>query len=149
MQEKSLIAKEIEFIVVSRRIKLLGTAIGVGIIIVYILGLYVSGNNINEKLEILNPISLIIALFICSIGLVIKNLILKKVNTQNFADTYFNAHIIPFALYDFGGLFCVTTNLFVNENLIYATIGVILSSSFIFLSFPKKDHFQKLFHISV
>ena len=71
-------------------------------------------------------------------------MLLKKVNLSNFESTFFNAYIFPYAVLDFGALFCISTNLFVNENIIYATSGAMLSVITMFLFFPKEEYFENL-----
>ena len=58
--------------------------------------------------------------------------------------SYFNAHLVPFAMCDLGGLFCITTNLFVNQNIMYATTGLVVSLAFLIINFPKFNDYEKL-----
>ncbi|MDQ3194331.1 MAG: hypothetical protein M3P82_04940 [Bacteroidota bacterium] len=136
--------KQISFIVVVRRIKTLGIAITVGIIAIYLLGLIVAKNNTNENFEMINLLALMIVVITVPMALFIRKTMLKKVNMQNFQTTYFNAHIIPFAIIDFAALFCITTNLFVNENILYASIGLAISVAGMIICFPKEEDFEKL-----
>ncbi len=71
-------------------------------------------------------------------------MILKKVTLSGILTAYFNAHIIPFAVLDFGALFCITTNLFVNGNILYASIGVVVSVAAMILNFPREEDFEKI-----
>ena len=129
---------QIQFYYVSKRIRILTIAIMVGLFVVFGMGLFVSGTNIHPEYETISLVSLIICVLICLPSKTIKNKFLKKVNQKNFLNAYFNAAIIPLGLCDFAGLFCVTTNLFVNQNLYYAAAGLIISTAFIFLSSPNQ-----------
>lgn len=144
MAKDSLMAKQIEFIVVSRRIRLLGITISIGIFVIYLAGLFVANTNIKENFEIVNISTLLLLVFIFFVTLALKKAMLKKVNLSNFSNTYFNAHVIPYAVLDFGALFCLTTNLFVNGNILYATIALIISLLGMFMNFPNEDYFENL-----
>jgi hypothetical protein len=144
MAKDSLMAKQIEFIVVSRRIRLLGITISVGIFVIYLAGLFVANTNVKENFEIVNISTLFLLVLIFFITFALKKAMLKKVNLSNFSNTYFNAHVIPYAVLDFGALFCLTTNLFVNGNILYATIALIISLLGMFMNFPNEDYFENL-----
>ena len=64
MAKDSLMAKQIEFIVVSRRIRLLGITITTGIILIYLAGLFVANNNVKENFEIVNVSTIILLVII-------------------------------------------------------------------------------------
>jgi hypothetical protein len=144
MAKNGVLVREIDILLIARRIRFLGIAIFVGIFLIYILGLFVSGSYINKDLGIFNLMSLIVVAVLCFPTFFIKRIFLKKVNSKNFMKSYFNAHLIPFAMCDLGGLFCITTNLFVNQNIIYATIGLIVSLAFLVINFPKFNDYEKL-----
>lgn len=144
MIKDSLMVKQISFIIVVRRIKTLGIAITIGIIAIYFFGLLVVKNNTKENFEIVNLLTLIILIMTIPLALFIKNILFKKVNLQNFQSIYFNACIVPFALIDLASLFCITTNLFVNGNILYASIGLVISVAGMILCFPKEEDFVKL-----
>lgn len=144
MSNDSQLVKQVTFIIVVRRIKLLGIAITVGLVAIYGMGLIVANSNVKENFEIVNLLTLAILILTVPLSILIRNLLLKKVNMSNFQTTYFNAHIIPFAVMDFAALFCITTNLFVNGNILYASIGVVISVLGMTLNFPKEEYFEKL-----
>lgn len=144
MENKSNLVKEVDLVFMARRIRMLGIAILLGIVLVFGMGLIVSGSYINEELSAFNLLSFIICCIFCVPSYSIKKMILKNLDGNNFAGKYFNAHIIPFAMCDLGGLFCIATNLFVNQNLIYATGGFLVSVFFIILNFPKSNDYLKV-----
>jgi len=144
MENKSNLVKEVDIVFIARKIRMLGIAILLGIILVYGAGLMVSGSYVNEELAIFNILSFVICCIFCIPSVFVKKLTLKNFNGENFRNKYFNAHMIPFALCDLGGLFCLVTNLFVNQNIIYATAGFIVAVFFIILNFPKSDDYLKL-----
>ncbi len=144
MSKDSLMVKQVSFIIVVRRIKILGIAITVGIIAIFGMGLLVVKNNVKENFEIVNLLTLILLILSVPFTLFLKKILLKKVNMSNFQNTLFNAHVIPFAVLDFAALFCITTNLFVNGNVLYASIAVIISVAGMIMIFPKEEYFEIL-----
>lgn len=144
MENKSSLVKEVDMVFMARRIRILGIAILLGIIVVYGTGLIVSGNYINTELSAFNIVSFAFCCAFCIPSYFLKKFLLKKLNDKNFTGMYFNAHMIPFAMCDLGGLFCVATNLFVNQNLIYATAGFLIAVAFLILNFPRSDDYIKL-----
>ena len=144
MSKDSLMVKQVSFVIVVRRIKILGIAITVGMIAIYGMGLLVVNNNLKENFEIVNLLTLILLILSVPFTLFLKKLLLKKVNMSNFQNTLFNAHVIPFAVLDFAALFCITTNLFVNGNVLYASIAVIISVAGMIMIFPKEEYFEIL-----
>ncbi len=144
MSKDSLMVRQVNFIIVVRRIKTLGIAITVGIIAIYLFGLFVANSNVRENFEIVNLVTLIILVITIPLTLFIRKLMLKKADITNFTDKYFNTHIINFAIMDFAALFCITTNLFVNGIILYASLGLIISLAGMVLNFPKEEDFEKL-----
>ncbi|HMS63666.1 MAG TPA: hypothetical protein PKD83_00270 [Ignavibacteria bacterium] len=144
MAKESLMVKQIEFIVVSRRIKLLGITISVGLVVIYLAGLFVANSNFKENFEIVNISTLLLLVMIFFLTFAIKKIMLRKVNLSNFSYTYFNAHVIPYAVLDFGALFCLTTNLFVNGNILYASIAIVISLTGMLMNFPDEEYFEIL-----
>lgn len=144
MENKGNLVKEVDIVFIARKIRLLGIAILIGIAMVYGMGLIVSGSYINEELAMFNILSFIVCCVFCVPSIFIKKIMLKNFGGENFRNKYFNAHMIPFALCDMGGLFCVATNLFVNQNLVYATAGFLVTVSFLILNFPRSDDYIKL-----
>ncbi|MDQ3020147.1 MAG: hypothetical protein M3R36_06225 [Bacteroidota bacterium] len=144
MAKDSPMVRQISFIIVVRRIKTLGIAITVGIVAIYAFGLLVANNNVKENFEKVNLGTLILLILTIPVTLFIKKLMMKKVNITNFETTYFNAHVIPFSIMDLAALFCITTNLFVNGNIFYASIGFVISVAGMILNFPKEEDFQKI-----
>lgn len=144
MAKDSLMVKQVSFIVVVRRIRTLGIAITVGIAAIYFMGLIVISDKKNEALDILNISTLLVLFASIPLIIAIRKILLKKVNLSNFQTTYFNAHIISFAILDFTALFCISTNLFVNPNLIFATGGAIVSIAVMIFLFPKEEFFEEI-----
>lgn len=144
MNSEISLVEEVKFTVVSRRIKVLGVAIMIGVFVIYLAGLFVTSSYVNKDLAVLNLISLIACTFLCIISVYIKKAMLKKINSQNFVNNYFTAHIIPFAIADAGGLFSITTNLFINSNIPYATVSIIVTLVYIFINFPRHDDLSKM-----
>ncbi len=144
MSKDSFMVKQINFVIVVRRIKTLGIAITTGIIAIYLFGIFVANNNVKENFEIINLITLIILMIMVPSTIFIKGLLMRKINLSNFMNTYFNAHIISFAIMDFAALFCLTTNLFVNGNILYASIGLVISVAGMIVNFPKEEDFEKI-----
>lgn len=144
MAKDSLMVKQVGFIVAVRRIKTLGIAIITGVIAIYLLGLFVANSNVKEDFEIINLATLLLLIITVPVSIFIKNMIMKKVTLANILTTYFNAHIIPFSIMDFGALFCITTNLFVNGNILYASIGLVISVSAMIFIFPKEEDFEAI-----
>ena len=144
MSKDSLIVKQVSFVIVVRRIKILGIAITVGMIAIYGMGLLVANNNVKENFEIVNLLTLVVLVLDIPLTFFIRNILLKKIDLSNFQSTYFNAHIIPFTVLDFAALFCITTNLFVNGNILYASIGVVIAVAGMILNFPKEEYFEIL-----
>jgi len=136
---KSPLVKEVDMVFMARRIRILGIAILLGIALVYGFGLSVAGNYKNEELAVFNLVSFIFCTALCLASFYVKKLMLKNLDGKNFVNRYFNGHVIPFAMCDLGGLFCIATNLFVNSNVIYASAGFLLSVVFIILNFPRKS----------
>lgn len=144
MENKSNLVKEVDLVFIARRIRMLGIAILLGIILVYGTGLMVLGSYINEELAVFNILSFIICFAFCVSSIFLKKMLLKNFGGENFRNKYFNAHMIPFALCDMGGLFCIVTNLFVNQNLIYATAGFLVALFFMVINFPRSDDYIRL-----
>ncbi|MCX6163812.1 MAG: hypothetical protein NTU73_02940 [Ignavibacteriae bacterium] len=144
MENKGNLVKEVDIVFMARRIRILGIAILLGIIIVYGFGLSVAGNYINEDLSDFNLVSFIICAAFCVPSFFVKKALLKNLNDKNFISKYYNAHLIPFVMCDMGGLFCIVTNLFVNQNLIYATAGFLVAVFFMVINFPKSDDYTKV-----
>ncbi len=139
MTEKSEMVKQIDFIIVSRRIKLLGYVIITGLALVYVIGTIVSGSNVHPDKSFLNTPVTIIGIIMCTASLYIRKNMLKKVNKDNFVGAYFNAHIAAFVLCDMGALLSVTTNLFINANLVMASIGVGVGLLYMLINFPREE----------
>ncbi len=144
MSEDLPMVRQVSFIIAVRRIKTLGIAITVGIIAIYIFGLLVAKNNVRENFEAVNLGTLIFSFAAVPATLMIKKFLMKKVNMSNFRNTYFTAHIIPFSILDFSALFCITTNLFVNGNILYASISLVISVTGMIFNFPNEEDFKKI-----
>ncbi|MFC2092810.1 hypothetical protein ACFLSV_02820 [Bacteroidota bacterium] len=140
----SSIIKEVEFIVIQRKVRIIGIAISLGIVMAYIFALFVSGENINPKMAILNLLSLIFCFVICLSSFYVRRFFLKAINSNNFSNKYFTAYIITFAMCDAGGLVCIIINLVLNQNMVYATTGLIISIFCLLINFPRKEDFRLL-----
>jgi hypothetical protein len=139
---KSALVKEVDIVFMARKIRMLGIAILLGIVLIYGFGLTVAGSYVNPDLEAFNIISFIICAVLCAGSFFVKGIMLKNLGGKNFANKYFNGHIIPFAMCDLGGLFCIATNLFVNSNIIYASAGFLVAVVFMILNFPRSDDYK-------
>ena len=142
MDSKTSLKLQIDFVFITKRIKILAVGIIVSIVFVFIMGLFVSYTNIRPEMYNLNILSIIICLVVGAAGLPIKKIMIKKVTPENFLNLYFNIHVVPLLLCDLGGLLCVSTNLFVNQNIFLAIGGVLISTIYIILVFPFKKDLQ-------
>ncbi len=136
--------KKIDMLFVVKRTRILGIAILTGMTLVYLIGIFVSSQNVNEELAFVNLYSFIFCVALCAVSLLLKRMLFAKVNQKNFAAQYFNAHVLPFALCDLGGLICIMSNLFVNSNLVYATAGFVITAAVMILNFPKNDDYSRI-----
>ena len=137
MNDSLKLVDEVRFLIITRKIKIIGGAIAGGLLMIFLAGLLVAGNNINKDLAMLNLISVILCPILCITSVYIKKARLKKVNRENFNQLYTGIYIVAFAMCDLGGIFCVTTNLFINYNLVYAIFGLLVSVLYILINFPK------------
>lgn len=142
MDSKTSLKLQIDFVFITKRIKMLAVGIIFSIIFVFAMGLFVSYTNIRPEMYNLNILSIIICFVVGAAGLPIKKIMIKKVTPENFLNVYFNIHVVPFLLCDLGGLLCVSTNLFVNQNIFLAIGGVVISTIYIMLVFPYKKDLQ-------
>lgn len=139
--EKHNLVKEVEILIIARKIRFLGLIILFGVFLIYASGLLVSSTNINPHLEYLNIATFVFCLACCGLSILLRKLLLKKIKNDKFEASYFNAHVLPFALCDLGGLLCITTSLFVNQNIIYATAGFLVMIGAVIYNFPRfNDH---------
>ena len=142
-KDKGNLAKEVEILIVARKIRYLGLVILLGVSLIFVMGLVVSGSNINPSLYYLNVASLVFCIVLCGFSIPFKNILMKKVTLDNFEAKYFNAYVLPYALCDFGGLLCITTSLFVNQNIIFAAAGYFAMVAAVIYNFPKFDDHKK------
>ncbi len=142
MDSKTSLKLQIDFVFIAKRIKILAVGIIVSIVFVFVMGLFVSYTNIRPEMYNLNILSIIICLVVGAAGLPIKKIMIKKVTPENFLNVYFNIHVVPLLLCDLGGLLCVSTNLFVNQNIFLAIGGIVISTIYIMLVFPYKKDLQ-------
>ena len=142
MDSKTSLKLQIDFVFIAKRIKILAVGIIVSIVFVFAMGLFVSYTNIRPEMYNLNILSIIICFVVGAAGLPIKKIMIKKVTPENFLNLYFNIHVVPLLLCDLGGLLCVSTNLFVNQNIFLAIGGVVISTIYIMLVFPYKKDLQ-------
>ncbi len=141
--EKHNIVKEVEVLIVGRKIRYLGLVILFGVFLIFTMGLFVSSTNINPHLAYLNTATLVFCILLCAFSIPLKNILMKKVKSEKFEAGYFNAHVLPFALCDLGGLLCITTSLFVNQNIVFATAGFLVMTGAVVYNFPKFDDHKK------
>ncbi|MFA5011637.1 MAG: hypothetical protein WC644_06745 [Ignavibacteria bacterium] len=142
--EKHNLVKEVEILIVARKIRFLGLIILFGVFLIFASGIFVSSTNINPHLEYLNISTFVFCLACCGFSVLLKKLLLKKVTNEKFEASYFNAHVLPFALCDLGGLLCITTSLFVNQNLIYASAGFLVMIGAVIYNFPRFDDHKRI-----
>lgn len=135
---------QVRFIYLVRKIRTLGIGITVAAIVIYFFGLLVAGNNRREGFDSVNLLSVIALAAAVPLTLFIKKVMLKKLTIGNFQTVYYNAHVVPFALMDFFALFCLSTNLLVNGNVVYATIAACITLAGMILLFPKEEDFEKI-----
>lgn len=138
----SLMVKQVAFIGVVSKIRILGIAISLGLIAIYVAGMLFGSKNVTEGFDIISLATLIFAGAAVPLSIFLKKTLMKKVNLNNFKNNYTSAHIASFAILDFAGLFCIVTNLFVNTNILYASIGVAITAVGIFINFPKEEDFE-------
>jgi len=144
IMNKLNIVKEVEMLIVARKIRYLGLIILFGVFLIFASGIFVSSTNINPHLEYLNISTFIFCLACCGFSILLKNILIKKVTAEKFEAGYFNAHVLPFALCDLGGLLCITTSLFVNQNLIYASAGFLVMIGAVLYNFPRFDDHKSI-----
>lgn len=142
MEKDNPITKEVEFLFVSQRIRLLGIAIIAGMALVFILGIFVSSSNVNKELAYFNLISIILCVLLCFGSFYVKKMLLQKAGAKKFIPAYFNAHVLPFAMCDFGGLLCIATNLFINQNLYFASGGFVIAFLYMIVNFPSRKDLE-------
>ena len=143
-EHETSIVKEVELIVTNRKIKIIGIAIILGLIIIYTFALFVPVENIYPDMVMFNYISLIACFILCFTSVNVRKILLKRMNSESFSEKYSSAYILSFAQCDLGGLLCIITNLIINQNLTFATTGLLLSVFFILINFPRNDGVRKL-----
>ena len=144
IMEKLNLVKEVEMLIVARKIRFLGLIILFGVFLIFATGIFVSSTNINPHLGYLNVATFVFCLVCCGFSVLLRNILIKKVTKEKFEAAYFNAHVLPFALCDLGGLLCITTSLFVNQNLVYASLGFLVMISAVLYNFPRFDDHKSI-----
>ena len=142
--KESLMVLNVRFIYLVRKIRTIGIGITVACIVTYFFGLFVAGSNFREGFDIVNITSLIFLIISVPLTILLKKQMMKKVTLENFQTKYFNSHIIPFMILDFFALFCLSTNLLVNGNVLYATIAACITLAGMVMLFPKEEDFELL-----
>ncbi len=142
--KESLMVIQVRFIFLVRKIRTLGIGITVACIVIYFFGLLVAGSNYRVGFEAVNISSLILLIIAVPATLFLKKYLLKNVTLENFQTKYFSAHIIPFMILDFFALFCLSTNLLVNGNVVYATIAACVTLAGMIMLFPKEEDFESM-----
>lgn len=136
---------QIEHNFAMRRIKLLGIAITIGLFVIFILGIFIPESTYEPEYFFLNIVSLIICIVLCAGSLFFRKMMLRtKVKQAGFLNSYFNANIFSFMFVDFGGLFAITTNLFINRDLVFASVGFLISAAFMVINFPSVKDFDEI-----
>jgi hypothetical protein len=141
---ENLMVLQVRFVYLVRKIRTLGIGITIAALVIYFFGLLVAGSNYREGFEAVNLWSLIALILALPLTIALKKMMMRKVKLNNFQTAYFSAHIIPFAIIDFFALFCLSTNLLVNGNAVYATIAACVTLAGMILLFPKEEDFEKL-----
>lgn len=144
MNESLKLVDEVRFTIIAQKLKLIGGAIAGGLVMIFLAGLFVAESNVNKDLAMLNLISVIVCPILCISSVYIRKARLKKINRENFKQHYTGVYILAFAMCDLGGIFCVTTNLFINYNLIYAVFGLLVTILYIFINFPKANDLSSI-----
>ena len=137
MNNPASLVDEMRYLILARKIRVIGFAIMFGLFVIYGTGLIVAANNINKDMAFLNVISVVAVPIICISSVYLRKARLKKVTHENFKQTYPGIHIVSFFLCDLAGLFCIITNMFINYNFLYATFGLMVSVLYVWLNFPK------------
>lgn len=148
MNDSMKLVDEVRFLILTRKIKIIGGAIAGGLVMIFLAGLFVAENNIDKDLALLNLTSVILCPILCITSVYIRKARLKKVNRENFNQLYTGVYIVAFAMCDLGGIFCITTNLFINYNLIYAIFGLLVSVLYILINFPKTGDLNNINNFS-
>jgi len=130
--------RQIDFVFVSKRIRILVIAIIIGMIIIFVAGTFTPTVDIYPQFGMYGLLSVAVSAFLCIISIPVKRILLKKIKPENFIQGYFNASIISLALCDVGGLFGIATNLFLSYNFIYAITCLVIALLYIGLIFPNK-----------
>ena len=143
-ERETSIVKEVALIVSNRKIKIIGIAIILGLVMVYAFALFVPVENNSPDMVMFNYISLVACFVLCFTSFNVRKILLKRVNSKNFSEKYSPAYILSFAQCDLGGLLCIITNLIINQNFIFATTGLFLSVFFILINFPRGNDIKNL-----
>ena len=144
MENPSSLVDEMRFLILARKIKVIGFAIIIGLMVIYGAGMFVASNNVNKDMAMLNLISVIAAPVLCIASVYLRKSRMKGITNENFKERFPGVYILAFAMCDLGGLFCITTNLFVNYNFIYATFGLLVSILYIWINFPKANDLEMI-----
>lgn len=139
MENPASLVDEVRFLILARKVKVIGFAIIFGLAVIYGAGMLVASNNVNKDMALLNLISVIAAPVLCISSVYLRKSRMKSITSDNFKERFPGVYILAFAMCDLGGLFCITTNLFVNYNFIYATFGLLISILYIWINFPKQS----------
>ena len=142
MDKPVSLVDEMRFLILARKVKVIGFAIIMGLVIIYSAGMFVAANNINKDMQFLNLISAIAVAVFCVSSVYIRKMRMKKIDSENFKLKFPGVYILAFAMCDMGGIFCITTNLFINYNFVYATAGLLISIFYVWLNFPKHSDLE-------
>jgi hypothetical protein len=128
-----------KFVDVFRQIRLISIAIIMTLLVILVLGLFVTSNYVNKEMFVYNIISFGITPILCGVSLYLKKAMMKKVTKENFDRKYFPANILPNALCELSGIVCIMTNLFLNSNIIFAVLGFAIAVTVTVINFPKVE----------
>jgi len=128
---------EMQFFLMVRQIRIIGIAIILSMTLIFVAGLFVSGSNINKEYGTLNLAALILCPLLCAGSYFLRKTMIGKVTMANFKKTYLTAIVLPFAMCELGGIVCITTSLFINQNILFALAGLIISLLYVLLNFPR------------
>jgi len=132
---------EMQFFMIVRQIRIIGIAIILTLALILVSGIFVSYSNVNPGYAIYNLVTLIICPVLCGASYFLRKAMMNRVTLTNFTKSYFNANVLPFALCEMGGIFCITSSLFINQNIPYALTGFVVTLIFMYLDFPRIEDY--------
>ena len=134
---------EMRFFLMVRQMRIIGIAIILTMTLILIAGIFVSGSNINKDYALYNLVTLIICPILCGGSFFLRKSMPGKVTMKNFTKSYFNSIVLPFAMCELGGILCITTSLFINQNIPYALTGYAVTMIFLLMNFPRIEDYKE------